>query len=575
MNPKSWKQVDKVFQSAMDRVPAERDAYLRVACAGDGALEQEVRSLLTAAERTGDFLVSRQNAGRQNTGEIVSGALVGHYRVSGRLGAGGMGIVYKAEDTRLQRLVALKFLSAEFAREPDALPRFRREARAASSLNHPNICTIYDIGEQDGRAFIAMEFLDGNTLKDRIAGRAMEIDAVLRLAIEVADALDAAHSAGIIHRDIKPANIFITERGHAKVLDFGLAKTIAASGLGEATLTIDPLTNQGSVVGTVSYMSPGAGSRSTLDARTDLFSYGVMLYEMATGEAAVSRGQYGNHFRFDSESGAGASGPAQSRSAWPNSNASSASVSRRIATLRYQHASETGADLRRLGRDSGRTAAPPPAKTRSILVPALAGLAALLTAGYFIFPRVLRGAPKLTEKDTIVHADFANRTGDPVFDGTLRQGLAIQLEQSPFLSLISDDRIQGVLPMMGQKADAPLTPKIAQDICARTNSAAVLDGSIASLGTEYVLSLRAKNCRTGAVLDEEQAQAAKKEDVLNALSRMASKFRTSGRRIAGYGPKARCAARGGHHVVSRCAQGIQRGHDGALAERRRRGHAAF
>ncbi|MBV8904396.1 MAG: protein kinase [Acidobacteriia bacterium] len=473
MTPERFRQIEELYHAAREATAGGRAALLAQT---DPELRRELESLF--AQRPGGELLERPAI--ENAPELLQDATVtalgvgtclGPYRIESKLGEGGMGEVFRAVDTRLGRAIALKITREQFN------DRFEREARAISALNHPNICTLYDVGPN----YLVMELVEGETLASRLKNGPLPLQTALLYGSQIVAALVEAHGKGIIHRDLKPGNI-MAGKSRVKVLDFGLARMAQ-----DVTVTASHL-----IVGTPAYMAPEQREGKPVNARTDIYAFGWVLYEMLTGARA---------------------GPQRKRVRPRTLERIVDRCLEEDSGRRWQSAAELQREL----------AAVSPVRRRAYIAAGAAAILVLASATGYIF---LHGKQKLTAKDTIVLADFENKTGDPVFDQTLRQGLTVQLEQSPFVTFISDQKARQVLRFMNRPPETRLTAEVSREICERTGSTAVLEGSIESLGSQYILWLRARNCRTGEALAEEQAQAARKEEVLKALSGIAIQMRT-------------------------------------------------
>jgi eukaryotic-like serine/threonine-protein kinase len=525
MTPERWQEVKKLLAGALERRPDERRIYLESTCA-DPSLRREVESLIAAHEQGDTDFVERIAMGTSEPLNV--GDKIGPYEILARIGAGGMGIVYRARDSRLEREVAIKILSPDLLIDEPARRRFRKEALALAKLNHPNIAAVYDVGEQDGINYLVLECVPGLSLGEKVRSGSLAGKEISSLGSQIAAALEEAHEQGIVHRDLKPANVMVTPKGQAKVLDFGLAKLLLPFA---GVATTQSFAESQALVGTLPYMAPEQLQGEPVDARTDIHALGLVLFEMASGRRLFQQDS------IPQLTDAILHQPPVTPRAF---NARVSPELERIILKclekepenRYQSAKELGVDLRRLGAPSTiasvPTIAPPPARTArrapwAILAGSVVAAAAVAAGAYFYF---FHRIPKLTEKDSIVLADFANATGDPVFDGTLRQGLSVQLEQTPYLQLVSDQRVGQTLQLMEKPPDTRLSPAVAREVCQRANATTEIEGSIAVLGNQYVLGLNAVNCSSGETLAGEQVTADGKEKVLAALTTAASELRS-------------------------------------------------
>ena len=525
MTPERWQEIREVLAKALEVAPEKRSEFLDRACSSDVSLRQEVETLLGSSDDVrSNFL---QSSMLRVT--LASGTKLGEYEVKSLVGAGGMGEVYRARDSRLGRDVAIKVLPSLFSSDTGRLRRFEQEARAAAALNHPNILAVFQMGTHEGVPYLVSELLEGETLREQIERGRIAVGKAIDYGVQIARGLSAAHGKGIVHRDLKPENLFVTKDGRVKILDFGLAKLIETQSSSEhSSATPGEGTEAGVVMGTVGYMSPEQVRGQTADHRADIFAYGAILYEMLAGKRAFQKPT-----SADTMSAILNEDPPGISQITPNVAPALQRVVHRclekIPDQRFQSASDLAFALDASSGSGGSAYAAMAAKAATgagkrwkIIVPATVAVLALSIGGYFVY---LRHKPKLTDKDTIVLADFANSTGDAIFDDTLKTALTISLRQSPFLNVLSDGRVAQTLKLMAHPAGTRLTPEVARELCQRAGSKAYIGGAIGSLGNEYVLGLKAVNCQSGDMLAEEQVTAKSKQEVLDALGKAASKLR--------------------------------------------------
>jgi serine/threonine protein kinase len=537
-----WERIKELLDAAVELPPEHRASFLATTCVGDEHLRAEVENLLQHHDLSDSLLDGNAAADLCEKAVVASDptfslgqTISGRFRIANFIGRGGMGEVYKAEDSRLHRLVALKFLPDQLARYPDALGRFQREAQTASALNHPNICTIYDIGEHNGRAFIAMEFLEGHTLKHAITSGPLGVEQMLDISIAISDALDAAHKTGIIHRDIKPENIFITGRGNPKILDFGLAKLHRTDTAAPPEATISEtaaFTRQGVTVGTVAYMSPEQARGEPLDARTDLFSFGLVMYEMATGRRAFSGST--SAVIFAALLKETPQPPSQINRAIPlQLELIITKTLEKDRTERYQHAAEIGADLQRLRRSPqqfpirSETSTDGGKRKLSWLRLGVGGAILTVLAGAVsVYRSYLSHHPGLASgPQSIVVTGLENDTGDAYFDSALKDSVVVQLEQSPMLQIVPEPAVTDALKKLDQPADIKLTNDLARKVCRLVGASAVIGGAVSNSSAGYLITVNAMRCDSGAYIARAQQQTDTKDKALATVWRSTADLR--------------------------------------------------